>query len=71
VRRRVGEGGWLCGYESIMQNKANFSKPKMVVTLVITMTNNNEQRTTNYSKQTQTKPISIQKIWLQIKIANF
>jgi hypothetical protein len=30
----------------------------MVVTAVYTMTNNNEQRTTNYSKQTQTKPIS-------------
>ena len=28
----------------------------MVVTLVITMTNNNEQRTTNYSKQTQSNP---------------
>jgi hypothetical protein len=41
-----------------MQNKPNFSKPKMVVTAVYTMTNNNEQRTTNYSKQTQTKPIS-------------
>jgi hypothetical protein len=40
----------------IMQNKANFSKPKMVVTLVITMTNNNEQRTANYSKQTQSNP---------------
>jgi hypothetical protein len=31
--------------------------PKMVVTLVITRTNNNEQRTTNYSKQTQSNPI--------------
>jgi hypothetical protein len=30
--------------------------PKMVVTAVYTMTNNNKQRTTNYSKQTQTKP---------------
>ena len=40
----------------IIQNKPNFSKPKMVVTLVITMTNNNEQRTMNCSKQTQTKP---------------
>ena len=29
----------------------------MVVTLVITMTNNNEQRTMNCSKQTQSKPI--------------
>jgi len=32
-------------------------KPKMVVTLVITMTNNNKQRTMNYSKQTQSNPI--------------
>ncbi len=31
--------------------------PKMVVTAVYTMTNNNEQRTANYSKQTQTNPI--------------
>ena len=30
--------------------------PKMVVTSVYTMTNNNEQRTTNYSKQSQNKP---------------
>jgi hypothetical protein len=30
--------------------------PKMVVTAVYTMTNNNEQRTMNCSKQTQTKP---------------
>jgi hypothetical protein len=43
-----------------MQNKANLPKPKMVVTLVITVTNNNEQRTTNYSKQTQTNPIADQ-----------
>jgi hypothetical protein len=31
--------------------------PKMVVTAVYAMTNNNEQRTTNYSKQTQSNPI--------------
>ncbi len=31
--------------------------PKMVVTTVFTMTNNNEQRTMNYSKQTQSNPI--------------
>ena len=31
-------------------------KPKMVVTAVYTMTNNNKQSTFNYSKQTQTKP---------------
>jgi hypothetical protein len=32
-------------------------RPKMVVTAVITMTNNNEQRTMNYLKQTQSNPI--------------
>jgi hypothetical protein len=31
-------------------------RPKMVVTLAITMTNNNKQRTMNYSKQTQSNP---------------
>jgi hypothetical protein len=39
-----------------MQNKPNFQKPKMAVTLVKTMTYNNEQRTMNYSKQTQSNP---------------
>ena len=39
-----------------MQNKPNFRKAKMVVTAVYTMTNNNEQRTMNYSKQTQFIP---------------
>jgi len=89
-----------------MQNKPNFPNAKIVLTAFYTMTNNNGQRTMNYSKQTQTKPnkleanlaeiptgelfgilkprtkqsqfivslvepISIQKIQLQIKIANF
>jgi hypothetical protein len=40
-----------------MQNKPNFQKTEMVVNLVKTMTNNNEQRTMNYSKQTQSNPI--------------
>jgi hypothetical protein len=40
-----------------MQNKPKFQKAKMVVSLVMTMTNNNEQRTTNCSKQTQSNPI--------------
>ncbi len=31
--------------------------PKMVITAVYTTTNNYEQRTTNYSKQSQTNPI--------------
>jgi hypothetical protein len=39
-----------------MQNKPNFPKPKMTVTLVKTMTNNNEQRTMNHPKQTQSNP---------------
>jgi hypothetical protein len=30
-------------------------KPKMIITLVITMTNNNKQRTMNYQKQSQFK----------------
>jgi len=40
-----------------MQNKPNFQNVQMVVTAVYTTTNNNEQRTTNYSKQTQSHPI--------------
>ena len=42
---------------TIMQNKPNFRKAKMTVTLVKTMTNNNEPRAMNYSKQTQSNPI--------------
>jgi len=41
----------------LCKTKPIFRKVKNVVTLVITMTNNNEQRTTNYSKQTQSNPI--------------
>jgi hypothetical protein len=40
-----------------MQNKPNSRKVKNALTLVIAMTNNNEQRTANYSKQTQSNPI--------------
>jgi len=40
-----------------MRNEPNFKKSQMVVTAVYTMTNNNEQRTTNYSKRTQSNPI--------------
>jgi hypothetical protein len=32
--------------------------PEMAVTLLITMTNDKKQRTINYSKQTQSNPIS-------------
>ena len=40
-----------------MQNKPNFRYARMAVSLIKTMTNNNEQRTMNYSKQTQSNPI--------------
>ena len=40
-----------------MQNKPNFRKVQIAVNLVKTMTNNNEPRTMNYSKQTQSNPI--------------
>jgi phosphatidylserine decarboxylase len=46
--------------EKTKPNKPNSNpiskKPKMVVILVRTMTNNNELRTTNYSKQSQSNP---------------
>ena len=41
-----------------MQNKPNFQNVQMAVSLIKTMTNNNEQRTMNYSKQSQSNPIS-------------
>jgi len=40
----------------IMQNKPNFQNVQMVVTAVYTMNYNNEQRTMNYAKQTQSNP---------------
>jgi hypothetical protein len=40
-----------------MQNKPNFRNAENVVSLVKTITNNNEQRTMNQQKQSQTKPI--------------
>jgi hypothetical protein len=39
-----------------MQNKPNLPKPKMVVTLAKTSNYNNEQRTMNHPKQTQSNP---------------
>ena len=42
-----------------MQNKPNFQNTKNAITSVITMTNNDEQRTMNYLKQTQSNPISV------------
>jgi hypothetical protein len=42
---------------NLYQTKPISEMPKMVVTAVMTMTNNNEQPTMNYSKQTQSNPI--------------
>jgi len=58
----VAKNYFLCGYMfsqkyQIMQNKPNFRNAKNTITLVYTMTNNNEQRTMNYLKQTQSNPI--------------
>jgi len=52
VRRSFCEGGCLCGYESIMQNKANLCKDKMNTTILLTkdyeqITMNNEPIKTN------------------------
>jgi hypothetical protein len=57
VQRRVGEGGWLCGYESIMQNKANLLVTKMNVSPVLTEDYKNVRyfsREKNKPNQTQT-----------------
>jgi hypothetical protein len=53
---------FVAGIRSIKNNKLCETKPisempKILVTTVMTMTNNKKQRTMNYSKQTQTKPI--------------
>jgi hypothetical protein len=40
-----------------MQNEPNFQNAEMIVTSVMAMTTNNEPRTMNYLKQTQTNPI--------------
>jgi len=60
----VAKNYFLCGYRfdqkyQIMQNKPNFQIAKNVITLVITMTNNNELWTMNYLKQTQSNPTSV------------
>ena len=40
-----------------MRNEPNFQNFQMVIRLVNTRNYNNEQRTMNYSKQTQSNPI--------------
>ena len=52
VRRSFCEGGWLCGYEVIMQNKPNFRSNKRNTTFLLTkdyeqITMNNEPIKTN------------------------
>jgi hypothetical protein len=52
---------WLCGYESIMQNKPNVKMGKMTISIATIKAYANEQRAMNnerYSKQTQSNPIS-------------
>ena len=53
---------WLCARESIMQNKPNVKMGKMTISIATLKTYANKQRAMNnerYSKQTQTKPISV------------
>jgi hypothetical protein len=52
----------LSGYKSIMQNKPNFKMGNINISTAIIKPYANKQRTMNnqlYSKQTQTKPISV------------
>jgi hypothetical protein len=56
VRRSLGEDGSIKN-NKLCETKPISKRPKMIVTLVLTMANNKKQRTTNYSKQTQTNPI--------------
>jgi hypothetical protein len=60
----VAKNYFLCGYMfsqkyQVMQNKPNFRNAKNTITLAYTMTNNDEQRTMNYLKQTQSNPTSV------------
>jgi hypothetical protein len=51
---------WLCGYESIMQNKANVKMGNINISTAKTKAYANEPRTMNtkrYSKQTQSNPV--------------
>jgi len=51
---------WLCGYESIMQNKANVKMGNINISTAKTKAYANEQRTMDterYPKQTQSNPI--------------
>jgi len=55
------EPQWLCGRDSIMQNKANVKMGKMTISIATLKAYAKKQRTTTnerYSKQTQSKPIS-------------
>jgi len=51
-----GKRGKINQNKLIMQNEPNFRNVQRAVTAVMTMTNNNEPRTMNYSKQTQNEP---------------
>jgi hypothetical protein len=56
VRRSFCEGGWLCGYEVIMQNKANLLDTQMNTTFLLTKHYENKRllrRPENKPNQTQ------------------
>ena len=56
------EPQWLCGPESIMQNKPNVKMGNMNISTATVKAYAKEQRTKNnerYPKQTQSKPISV------------
>jgi len=54
-----------------MQNKPNLLNAQMNVRFTLTKHYENKRLCRRGEKQTQSNPISIQKIWLQIKIADF
>jgi hypothetical protein len=53
--KHFGEDGSIKNVQLCKTNPIS-EMPKMIVNLIKTMTNNNEPRAVNYSKQTQTKP---------------
>jgi hypothetical protein len=48
---------WLCGYESIMQNKANLLDTQMNVSYCLTKYYENKSGLLTMEKQTQSNPI--------------
>jgi hypothetical protein len=58
VRHSFCEGGWLCGYGSIMQNKPNFRSNKMNTTFLLTKYYENKRLCRRgENKPNQTQPV--------------